>query len=115
MQRTCLAAMMLSTLISTASASALTIELPGDEAVEAQTVNYTCPDNEMSVTYYNAGSVSLAVFETGGEVVVASNVLAASGAKYAGGRFVWWTKGDAGDLYDLTKGEDAPPVSCMAA
>ncbi|WP_157019308.1 MliC family protein [Mesorhizobium xinjiangense] len=115
MRQLSLAAIVLSVLASPAAASALTIDLPGDADVETSTVTYACPDSELTVTYHNAGSVSLAVFETGGEVVVASNVIAASGARYAGGRYVWWTKGDTGDLYDLMQGEDAPPASCTAS
>ncbi len=65
--------------------------------------------------YVNAGDNSLAVLTLGDRTVVAVTVLSASGAKYAGQNYVWWTKGDNADLYDLTKGEDAPAVmSCEA-
>jgi len=94
-------------------AETLSIVLPGK--VETISAAYSCPSGRMDVTYHNAEGVSLAVFEVGGETVVASNVLSASGARYAGGQYVWWTKGAEGDLYDLTKGEDAPPVHCGPA
>ena len=43
------------------------------------------------------------------------NVLSASGARYAGRQYTWWTKGNSADFYDLTKGEDArPEFSCEA-
>ena len=65
---------------------------------------------KLEVDYINAGPVSLAVFVRNGELVVASNVLSGSGARYAGGKYIWWTKGADGSLYDLTQGEDADPV-----
>lgn len=36
--------------------------------------------------------------------------LSASGVRYQAERFVWWTKGAHGDLYDQTRGDDAAPV-----
>jgi membrane-bound inhibitor of C-type lysozyme len=55
------------------------------------------------------------VLTIGDETIIAVTVLSGSGAKYAGQHYVWWTKGAHADLYDLTKGEDAPPLSCAAA
>ena len=96
--------------VSTVQADVLQIELPG--AVEQVEAVYRCPDTEISTTYYNAESNALAVLRFGDQTLVMTNVLAASGAKYAGGPYVWWTKGETADLYDLMKGEDAAPVSC---
>lgn len=93
----------------------ITIPVPDAAEVQSATVRYTCGTGPLSVEYINAGPVSLAVLTVDGEFLVMSNVLAASGARYAGGRYIWWTKGDTGDLYDLTKGDDAPPVSCTEA
>jgi heat shock protein HslJ len=82
-------------------------------AVARETVSYLCDgDLRLAAEYINAGSTSLAVLSIGEETVVAANVLAASGAKYAGGQYEWWTKGDEATLYDLTKGENAPGVTC---
>ena len=89
----------------------ITIPLPLDTAVDRNLIDYDCGDLSINVEYINAGPVSLAVFAYEGEPVVASNVLAASGARYAGGRFIWWTKGADATLYDLTLGEDAPPAA----
>jgi membrane-bound inhibitor of C-type lysozyme len=81
--------------------------------VVRETLNYQCDaDQRISVEYINVGANSLAVVRIGEETVIASNVMAASGAKYAGGRYEWWTKGDEATLYDLTKGENAPGVNC---
>lgn len=93
--------------------NSIVIAVPNADKVEAIRATYECADGaQIQVEYFNAGPVSLAAVSTQGEFVVMSNVLSGSGAKYAGNRFVWWTKGNSADLYDLTKGEDAPPVSC---
>lgn len=100
---------------SAAVASTVTLELPGDEKVERNTVSYTCGGTAVQAEYVNAGDNSLVVLTLGDRTVVAVNVLSGSGARYAGQNYVWWTKGDAADLYDLTKGEDAQPeFSCTA-
>jgi len=95
-----------------ASAAELTITLPGDAdlAPERIQVTYDCADKSMDVEYVNAGSVSLASFVVEGEPVVAAIVLSASGARYAGLQYIWWTKGDNASLYDLMQGEDAAPI-----
>lgn len=87
------------------------IDIP-DARAETQTLSYRCDDTAMNVTYINAGATALAVLTLEGETIVAANVLAASGAKYAGQQYVWWTKGPHADLYDLTQGEDAEPLGC---
>ncbi|WP_246564277.1 MliC family protein [Ancylobacter sonchi] len=96
-----------------AGADTLTIPLP--KGARAQTIHaaYRCADGgRLKVSYYNAPPVALASLTVGGEFVVLANVLSGSGARYAGGRFIWWSKGNNGDLYDLTKGENAPPLNC---
>lgn len=95
-----------------AGAATITIEAPAADEVETVRQIYDCGGARVEVVYHNAGTISLAVLTIGGETIVASNVLAASGVRYAGAQYVWWTKGDDADLYDLTQGEDAPPVSC---
>jgi membrane-bound inhibitor of C-type lysozyme len=96
-------------------AISLSIPVTGDTEVSSTSSIYECGDEEISATYINAGDVSLAVLEIDGRTVVASNVIAASGAKYAGAQYIWWTKGDEANLYDLTEGgEDAPASTCAA-
>ncbi|MFC5587191.1 MliC family protein [Nitratireductor kimnyeongensis] len=112
MPRPILSLIALLAIFSQAHAATMEIDLPDAESVEAAAVTYACPGGDIDVTYYNAGDTSLAVAMIDGTSVVMSNVLAASGAKYAGGPYVWWTKGDDADLYDLMKGEGAEPVSC---
>lgn len=95
-----------------AAAGTVSIDLPGD--VESNTVLYDCAGSRIEVDYINAGENALAVVRLAQGPVVMANVLSASGARYAGRQYIWWTKGDGADLYDLTKGEDAAPVSCTS-
>lgn len=99
-------------LASQVSAAELAIPIPDQDHLTPETLNvvYDCSGQKLEVDYINAGPVSLAVFVRNGELVVASNVLSGSGARYAGGKYIWWTKGADGSLYDLTQGKDADPV-----
>ncbi|CAH1674550.1 Membrane-bound inhibitor of C-type lysozyme [Hyphomicrobiales bacterium] len=92
--------------------AAITIEVPSVTEVQTIRASYACGGRTVDATYFNAGAVSLVSLSMQGEFVIAANVLSGSGAKYAGGRFIWWTKGNTADLYDLTKGENASPVAC---
>lgn len=93
----------------------ITISVPGADSVESSVAAYRCGDRTVGVEYINAGPVSLALLSIDKEFVVASNVIAADGAKYAGGRYIWWSKGGAeASLTDLMKGEDGQSVSCTA-
>ena len=94
-----------------ARAASVMLDLPGD-APSHETVDYDCGDRKVSATYVNAGENALAVLKIGDRVVVTANVLAGSGARYAGQELVWWTKGDEATLYDVRKGEDDPGVIC---
>lgn len=89
----------------------ITIEIP-DATLQSETLLYRCGEQTLPVTYINAGGTSLAVLKMIGAPVVASSVLSASGAKYAGESYIWWIKGSHADLYNLMQGEDAPPLSC---
>ncbi len=99
-----------------AQADPLTIDLPGAASADRQAVVYTCSEGKkVAVEYVNAGSNSLAIVRLGNETVLMVSVLAGSGARYAGQQYVWWTKGNTADFYDITKGADAPPeFSCEA-
>ena len=110
-----LAALALFALSGSALATTITLDLPGSEPAETIKATYDCQGKKVSATYINAGSNSFAVLDLGGEVVVTVNVLSGSGARYAGQQYIWWTKGNEADLYDLTQGEDAPGVHCAPA
>lgn len=93
----------------------ITIALPGGPKVERMKVPYSCDGGlKVQAEYFNAAENSLATLSFKGKFVILANVIAGSGAKYAGAQYIWWTKGDNADLYDLMKGETASPVSCKS-
>ncbi|OYR20275.1 MliC family protein [Brucella thiophenivorans] len=103
----------LSLIASGAFAGEITIKLADDVDVTENAVLYKCGDQNVSATYYNAGDNSLVELEMENNTVIAANVLSGSGAKYAGGIYVWWTKGPTADLYNLMDDpEQEKPISC---
>src|SRR3954452_23300043 len=88
-----------------ALAAEVKFDVPDAKDVQSEKAVYACGKKTVKAQYINAGSTSLALLNLGNEFVVASNVLSGSGARYAGGQYIWWTKGDHADLYDLMKGE----------
>ena len=102
-----------SLVASGALAGEINIPLPDDVDVTENSVLYKCGDQNVSATYYNAGENSLVQLEMEETSVIAANVLSGSGAKYAGGVYIWWTKGDTADLYNLMDDpEQEKPISC---
>ncbi len=97
-----------------ASAAEITIKLPDHAEVSTISVLYKCGEKDVPVTYYNADDIALAALELEDETVVASNVISGSGARYAGGVYIWWTKGNTANLYNLMDdpGEEKP-TSCV--
>lgn len=99
-----------------AQGPAFTIPLPKGAKPEQMKVAYDCTGGlKVQAEYFNAPPLALATISFKGQFAVLANVLAGSGARYAGGSWVWWTKGDKADLYDLTKGEDAPAVASCSS
>jgi len=92
--------------------SALTITLATSGDFERKTVHYGCTGDQdsISIDYINAAPNYLALVPIDGTVLVFNTVLAASGAKYVAGKYVWWNKGNTASLYDLTQGENAKPI-----
>ncbi len=107
-----LAALLAGPAAAAAAPAQLSLAIPGD--AEIRTVAYDCDGAPgIEVTYINAAPNFLAVIPVGEESHIFTTVLSASGAKYASGSLVWWTKGPDADWYDLTQGEDAAPeFSC---
>jgi membrane-bound inhibitor of C-type lysozyme len=101
-------------LSGSAMATTVTFELPGSEPPSKQKLVYDCDGRKIGATYINTDNNALAVLDLGDETVVTVNVLSGSGARYAGQQYIWWTKGNEADLYDLTKGEDTPLAHCRA-
>ncbi|SPA37544.1 putative lipoprotein [Cupriavidus taiwanensis] len=103
-----------------ASATALPARAPGIDGVrfpEVRTMRYQCDGGKtLTVRYFNSQDNQAAVFRIEGTPVLAVSTVAASGARYVGGRYEWWTKGESGTLRDLMQAENAAPVlaSCHA-
>ncbi|NUO88264.1 MAG: MliC family protein [Cupriavidus sp.] len=104
-----------------ASATAQAAGAPGIDGVrfpEVRTQRYQCDGGRtLSVRYFNSPDNHAAVFRIEGKPVLAVSTVAASGARYVGGRYEWWTKGESGTLRDLMQAERAAPVlaNCQAA
>ncbi|MGV1955773.1 MliC family protein [Agrobacterium sp. 22-214-1] len=112
---TCLAAFSMSVATS-ALAEELVIPLPKDTTVEKVETVYQCAADKVEAVYFNAGEISLVRLGLKDGVTVAANVISGSGAKYQGGIYVWWSKGEEADLYDLMADpEMKKPVHCVEA
>jgi membrane-bound inhibitor of C-type lysozyme len=72
--------------------------------------HYDCGGRGMDVAYINVEPNFLAVVPVEGEKRIFVLVLSGSGARYASGPYVWWTKGREASLYDERKGQNAPPL-----
>jgi membrane-bound inhibitor of C-type lysozyme len=94
-----------------AAGSAITLDL-GTGDGQRQTIRYECEDGiEREVQYLNVAPNFLALVPIEDDTLVFASVIAASGARYAAGQWVWWTKGAQADLYDETRGADSAPVT----
>ena len=112
---TCLAAFSMS-VATGAMAEELVIPLPNDTTVEKVETVYQCATDKVEAVYFNAGEISLVRLGLKDGVTVAANVISGSGAKYQGGIYVWWSKGEEADLYDLMADpEMKQPVHCVEA
>lgn len=77
----------------------LSIPLGIDGAGSLKSETYVCEKGEpFTVQYVNSGSNALAIVPIDGEKRIFVNVISGSGAKYASGSHVWWTKGDMATL-----------------
>lgn len=83
---------------------------------ERNTVTYDCAaGGGLKVTYINADPNFLAIVPVKGQPqdLVFASVISGSGARYAAGKYIWWSKGNNANLFDSTLGDNAPPVmSC---
>jgi membrane-bound inhibitor of C-type lysozyme len=74
------------------------------------TARYDCAGAALDVEYVNVEPDHLAIVPVEGRKRIFVLVMAASGARYASGRYIWWSKGREAWLYDEMKGADAPPI-----
>jgi membrane-bound inhibitor of C-type lysozyme len=82
----------------------LTVSLPKIKVTQIR-ASFTCgtdgvalglPPGPFTVEYFNAGENHLAVLPMQGKSMLFANVISASGARYAAGRYIWWDAGDRG-------------------
>lgn len=97
-----------------ASAAEITLDLPGK--LDRQSVAYACDDGSTpAVAYYNLAGQSLAVIEMeAGKPRVFVSVLAASGARYVSGPYLFWTRGNRADISD-ERNAGTTAVTCKVA
>lgn len=99
-----------------AHAAGLTLDVTGADKVERSKVTYRCTGMDpFEVEYVNAGPNTLAIVPIEGERLVFVTVMSGSGARYASGPWIWWTKGDTATLSNEMDGPDAKPVACAEA
>jgi len=89
---------------------AVSITLPSGAAEIA--ASYDCGDFTLDARYINSDQIMLAELQWPDHHIIAAQVIAASGARYAAGPYVWWSTGDDATLYDITKGENDPGIAC---
>jgi membrane-bound inhibitor of C-type lysozyme len=92
------------------TAKAESVSFPDVVIANKQIRAYQCDDNKwISVLYINAtNGDSFAYLPIDGTRHIFVTVMSGSGAKYASGPYVWWTKGPQGNL---TRGDSgAPPL-----
>ncbi|WP_375641217.1 MULTISPECIES: MliC family protein [unclassified Bartonella] len=98
-------------------AGSLIIEVPDNPEPTTQTVTYQCDTGttkeRVEAVYLNADNISLVDFKWKGDRVIAANVIAATGAKFAGAQYIWWEKNNEVTLYDLAQDpEEKTPILC---
>jgi membrane-bound inhibitor of C-type lysozyme len=74
------------------------------------TAHYDCAGKAVEVEYINVEPDHLAIVPVEGRKRIFALVLSGSGARYASGRYIWWSKGKEASLHDRMKGADAPPI-----
>lgn len=92
----------------------LVLTLEGNAQRDVMTYQCEGSDELLTVEYVNAHPIFLAIVPVEGERLIFVNVISGSGARYASGQYVWWTRGVEAQLYDEMAPEDAEPVSCFA-
>lgn len=122
MSRTILAVIAASLALSApvlAAQTTLQIEIGANSDFQRHVMTYDCgTETPLTVTYINAAPNFLALVPVADEPeeLVFASVISASGARYASGKWQWWTQGSEASLYDMTLEEDAAPVlTCSEA
>jgi membrane-bound inhibitor of C-type lysozyme len=106
-----LIALCLAPTLATAASGDIKLQTAGK--FERKTVTYDCgAGGRLKVTYINADPNFLAILTVKGEPqdLVFASVLSGSGVRYAAGKYIWWNKGNSGNLFDSTQGDNASPM-----
>jgi membrane-bound inhibitor of C-type lysozyme len=93
-------------------AFAMPLTVPQIQTATTNTLRYKCSGGDaLTVQYMNTkNKQSFALLTVDGRKLLFVNVLAASGAKYVGDHYTWWTKGPEGTLSDDTADPKAAPM-----
>ncbi len=99
-------------MTATQAAFAMPLTVPQIQTATTNTLRYVCSGgNALTVQYMNTkNKQSFALLTVDGRKMLFVNVLSASGAKYVGDHYTWWTKGPQGTLSDDTADPNAPPM-----
>lgn len=94
-----LALAMTATAGAAAAEATLSIPLELGTSGNVQSETYSCGDGDpFPVQFVNSGANALAIMEIDGEERIFVNVVSGSGARYASGPYIWWTKGNTATL-----------------
>jgi membrane-bound inhibitor of C-type lysozyme len=100
-------------LAADAAATELRLSIPGNAPVEKIEAAYDCgAKGKLAATYVNSGPNSLALVPVEGQTLVFVTVLSGSGARYASGPWIWWTKGPTATLTNERKPNASPVMQC---
>ncbi|EJF76470.1 MliC family protein [Bartonella birtlesii] len=104
--------------LSNTFAASLVIEVPDDPEPTKETIAYQCDidtkKERVEATYLNAGNISLVDFKWKGKRIIGSRSMSASGAKFVGGQYVWWTTKNEAVFYDLISDpKEEKPIRCV--
>ncbi|WP_182418907.1 MliC family protein [Bartonella sp. HY038] len=100
--------------VSVGAPSGFAISVTGSDDFSSEKVKYKCGDQDVVATYINANDISLVQLDFSDKTIVAANVLAASGAKYAGDQFIWWEDQGEVSLYNIIDDpEQKKPIACL--
>lgn len=78
-----------------------------------ETLSYSCDGGmPFEVKYLNAGPNSLAILPVDGAERIFVNVISGSGARYASGQYIWWSKGNTATLENQM--EEGSLQDCVA-
>lgn len=118
MRRHACVALSATAMLAACAAQAETRYLPPVPVDDGSVRDYRCQDGRsLQVAYFNQrGGQGFAMLTVEGRRLLFVDAVAASGVRYVAGRYVWWTKGEHGDLYDTLAGANARPLvaGCVA-